>query len=141
MTPTIVADSLHRWRCASREDESTTVATVPHRSRSEGGCGCSERSRDDVGRSVTLKHILLNLLLNFQLSAMGKKLSETEKNKKSWDSNAITPGTPFMELLATSLRYWVVKKMNSDPGWKQVRVMMFVCILYADIPTDRSDHF
>lgn|SRR6267142_1344104 len=51
---------------------------------------------------------------------MGKTISEDEKNKKAWDSNAITPGTPFMEFLAKSLRYWVVQKLNSDPGWKQV---------------------
>jgi len=53
-------------------------------------------------------------------TAMGKTVSEEEKNKVSWDSNAITPGTPFMDLLAASLRYWVVKKMNTDPGWKDV---------------------
>lgn len=52
---------------------------------------------------------------------MGKTLTEEEKNKKSWDSNAITPGTPFMDLLATSLRYWVASKLNTDPGWNQVR--------------------
>lgn len=52
--------------------------------------------------------------------AMGKKISEDEKNKKAWDTNAITPGTPFMTLLAISLRYWVAKKMNSDAGWKTV---------------------
>jgi len=51
---------------------------------------------------------------------MGKELSEEEKNTESWDSNAITPGTPFMDLLASSLRYWVVHKINTDPGWKQV---------------------
>lgn len=51
---------------------------------------------------------------------MGKEVSEEEKNKVSWDSNAITPGTPFMDLLASSLRYWVVQKMNTDPGWKDV---------------------
>jgi 5'-3' exoribonuclease 2 len=54
---------------------------------------------------------------------MGKDLSEDEKNKESWDSNAITPGTPFMDLLASSLRYWVVQKINTDPGWKQVSSM------------------
>ena len=47
-------------------------------------------------------------------------MTEDEKNKKAWDSNAITPGTPFMDLLAASLRYWVVLKMNTDPGWKDV---------------------
>lgn len=44
--------------------------------------------------------------------------------KKAWDSNAITPGTPFMDLLARSLRYWVVQKMNSDPGWKDLEVII-----------------
>ncbi|ESK93704.1 5 -3 exoribonuclease 2 [Moniliophthora roreri MCA 2997] len=55
---------------------------------------------------------------------MGKTISEEEKNKKAWDSNAITPGTPFMDLLAASLRYWVVQKMNSDPGWKNLQVII-----------------
>jgi hypothetical protein len=52
---------------------------------------------------------------------MGKIITDDEKNKESWDSNAITPGTPFMDLLTASLRYWVVEKMNTDPGWKDVR--------------------
>lgn len=29
-------------------------------------------------------------------------------------------GTPFMDLLAASLRYWVSWKLNNDPGWKNV---------------------
>lgn len=28
-----------------------------------------------------------------------------------------------MDLLAQSLRYWVVQKQNSDPGWKNVRLI------------------
>jgi 5'-3' exoribonuclease 2 len=31
-------------------------------------------------------------------------------------------GTPFMDLLASSLRYWVAHKMNTDPGWSQVAI-------------------
>jgi len=64
---------------------------------------------------------------------MGKEVSEDERNKKSWDSNAITPGTPFMELLSASLRYWVVKKMNSDSGWKQVRGTTITYITRIDL--------
>ena len=64
---------------------------------------------------------------------MGKTLSEEEKNKKAWDSNAITPGTPFMDLLAMSLRYWVARKLNSDPGWKNV--CTHVCLNYGAILT------
>ncbi|KAG9025495.1 5'-3' exoribonuclease 2 [Tulasnella sp. JGI-2019a] len=56
--------------------------------------------------------------------AMGKVVSDDIKNKKSWDQNAITPGTPFMALLAASLRYWVVQKMNTDPGWKNLQVII-----------------
>lgn len=69
----------------------------------------------------TLHLVHRDLLLIISLFvAMGKKISEDEKNKKAWDTNAITPGTPFMTLLAISLRYWVAKKMNSDAGWKTV---------------------
>jgi 5'-3' exoribonuclease 2 len=56
------------------------------------------------------------------LLAMGKQVLDDEKTQESWDSNAITPGTPFMHLLASSLRYWVAQKMNMDPGWKDVSV-------------------
>lgn len=55
------------------------------------------------------------------LLAMGKKVDEEKKDV--WDSNAITPGTPFMNLLASSLRYWVAQKMNTDPGWKDVSLI------------------
>lgn len=51
---------------------------------------------------------------------MGKTVSDEFRNEKGWDSNAITPGTPFMDLLAKSLRYWVAKKLNEDPGWAGV---------------------
>ena len=33
-------------------------------------------------------------------------------------------GTPFMNLLTNSLRYWVAKKLNQDPGWKGLQVII-----------------
>ncbi|CAK5262610.1 unnamed protein product [Mycena citricolor] len=54
--------------------------------------------------------------------AMGKTVEEN--NREAWDTNAITPGTPFMELLAASLRFWVVHKINTDPGWKNLEVLI-----------------
>lgn len=56
--------------------------------------------------------------------AMGKTLSDEYKNAKAWDTNAITPGTPFMDLLAASLRYWVAYKMNTDDGWSNLQVII-----------------
>ena len=49
---------------------------------------------------------------------------EEEAIQRSWDSNVITPGTPFMDLLASSLRYWIAHKLNTDPGWKNLCVVL-----------------
>ncbi|KAI9765165.1 MAG: 5'-3' exoribonuclease 2 [Geoglossum simile] len=43
---------------------------------------------------------------------------------KTWDSNAITPGTPFMDILAASLRYWTAYKLNTDPAWAKIKVII-----------------
>lgn len=44
--------------------------------------------------------------------------------KKAFDSNSITPGTPFMDILATSLRYWCQYKLNTDPGWAKLKILI-----------------
>ena len=46
-------------------------------------------------------------------------------------------GTPFMNLLAESLRYWVAQKMNSDPGWKNVKKSS--CLSLVQYPTHRFE--
>ncbi|KAF4574688.1 5'-3' exoribonuclease 2 [Pleurotus pulmonarius] len=56
--------------------------------------------------------------------AMGQKVEDLGETVPPWDSNAITPGTPFMDLLATSLRYWVALKINTDPGWHGMQVII-----------------
>lgn len=61
--------------------------------------------------------------------ARGEIIDQAVK-KKLWDSNAITPGTPFMDRLAQALRYWVAYKLSSDPGWKDLQVI----ILDATVP-------
>lgn len=44
--------------------------------------------------------------------------------KKTWDSNSITPGTPFMDILAQSLRYWCAYKLNTDPAWEKMKIII-----------------
>lgn len=54
----------------------------------------------------------------------GTKIDASIKDKKVWDSNAITPGTPFMDILASSLRYWTAYKLNTDPAWAKLKVII-----------------
>ena len=63
-----------------------------------------------------------------QMVARGESVDngdgEDAAPKKTWDSNSITPGTPFMDLLAASLRYWVSYKLSTDPGWKDLKIII-----------------
>ncbi|KAL3233573.1 5'-3' exoribonuclease 2 [Nakaseomyces bracarensis] len=59
-----------------------------------------------------------------QKEMLGQVIDESVKNKKTWDSNAITPGTPFMDKLAVALRYWTAFKLATDPGWKNLQVII-----------------
>uniref|UniRef100_A0A915PT98 5'-3' exoribonuclease n=1 Tax=Setaria digitata TaxID=48799 RepID=A0A915PT98_9BILA len=47
-----------------------------------------------------------------------------EKEEENFDSNCITPGTPFMARLAIALRYYVHQRLNGDPGWEKIAVIL-----------------
>ncbi|CAG8590494.1 11830_t:CDS:10 [Funneliformis mosseae] len=47
-----------------------------------------------------------------------------DTEKKSFDSNCITPGTLFMAIVALSLRNWIAYKLNNDPGWSNLKVIL-----------------
>jgi 5'-3' exoribonuclease 2 len=41
-----------------------------------------------------------------------------------FDSNTITPGTEFMDLVAKSIQYYCCSRLNSDPGWRNIQVFL-----------------
>lgn len=47
-----------------------------------------------------------------------------EEIKERFDSNCITPGTEFMDNLAKCLRYYIADRLNNDPGWKNLTVIL-----------------
>jgi len=71
--------------------------------------------------------------LRSEWEAEGRELPP-KKEGGSFDSNVITPGTPFMIKLADHLRAFIHMKLSTDPGWKGIKVRPGSCI-YIHTPT------
>ncbi|KAK3118439.1 hypothetical protein QOZ80_9BG0699040 [Eleusine coracana subsp. coracana] len=61
-------------------------------------------------------------LLRERFSAAGKEVLPKETNEVS-DPNVITPGTEFMEKLSKALEYYIRLRLNTDPGWKDIKFL------------------
>ncbi|KAF9104471.1 5'-3' exoribonuclease 2 [Mortierella sp. GBA35] len=59
-----------------------------------------------------------------ELTAELKAQRPDHDKEQKFDTNCITPGTPFMVNLGKTLRFWVAKKLNEDPGWMNMKVIL-----------------
>ncbi|ERF76240.1 5'-3' exoribonuclease 2 [Endocarpon pusillum Z07020] len=82
------------------------------------------RSARDAKEADEKKAEFQTLLRSQQHSRGDPETALEDVVKKTWDSNVITPGTPFMVILAISIRYWVQWKLNTDPAWEKLKVLI-----------------
>jgi len=66
-------------------------------------------------------------LLN-QFEKLGKALPNV---RQLWDSNVITPGTPFLERIGHLLRWYVADRMTNDPLWKLLGFRVIISDAHA----------
>lgn len=81
------------------------------------------RSAQEAKEKDEDKEELLKMLKS-QRKGVVHEETNNMMQKKTWDSNAITPGTPFMDILAASLRYWCAYKLNTDSSWEKMKVII-----------------
>uniref|UniRef100_A0A0K8UPL0 5'-3' exoribonuclease 2 homolog n=1 Tax=Bactrocera latifrons TaxID=174628 RepID=A0A0K8UPL0_BACLA len=59
-----------------------------------------------------------------ELLVKGYILPPEKTDEEHFDSNCITPGTPFMDRLSKCLHYYIHDRMNTNPAWKGIKVVL-----------------
>lgn len=83
-----------------------------------------QRSRRFRASKETVEKIREVDRVRSELLLKGAYLPPEKPKEAHFDSNCITPGTPFMARLSACLNYYIHERLNNDPGWKGVKVIL-----------------
>lgn len=75
-------------------------------------------SKESVEKVNDVARVRAELLLK------GAHLPPEKAKEEHFDSNCITPGTPFMARLSDCLKYYIHDRLNNDPGWQGIKVIL-----------------
>ncbi|KAG6442043.1 5'-3' exoribonuclease 2 homolog [Manduca sexta] len=83
-----------------------------------------QRSRRFRASKETQEKIEEVARIRSELQVKGAYLPPERPKEAHFDSNCITPGTPFMDRLSKCLHYYIHDRLNTDPGWKGIKVIL-----------------
>ncbi|EDW51923.1 GM16241 [Drosophila sechellia] len=83
-----------------------------------------QRSRRFRAAKETTEKRLEVARIREELLSRGCKLPPEKEKGDHFDSNCITPGTPFMDRLSKCLHYFVHDRLNNNPAWKGIKVIL-----------------
>ncbi|KAK4688987.1 5'-3' exoribonuclease 1, partial [Tremellales sp. Uapishka_1] len=82
--------------------------------------GVAPRAKMNQQRSRRFRTAQATKEMRAETERKGEKLPD----EKAFDSNCITPGTPFMARLSAHLKYFVNKRISEDAEWRNVKVIL-----------------
>ncbi|XP_014299681.1 5'-3' exoribonuclease 2 homolog [Microplitis demolitor] len=83
-----------------------------------------QRSRRFRASKETNEKIIEMNRIRSELALKGAYLPPEKPKEDHFDSNCITPGTPFMARLSACLHYYIHERLNNDPGWRGIKVIL-----------------
>ncbi|XP_046442681.1 5'-3' exoribonuclease 2 homolog isoform X1 [Daphnia pulex] len=83
-----------------------------------------QRSRRFRASKEIAEKVMTIATVRESLMARGAYVPSEKSKGEHFDSNCITPGTPFMHRLSACLHYYVHDRLRNDPGWKNVSVIL-----------------
>lgn len=87
-------------------------------------CLLSLRSRRFRASKETAEKQLEVSRIKEKLLSAGAIVPPEKPKGEHFDSNCITPGTPFMDRLSKCLHYYVHDRLNTNPAWKGIKVFL-----------------